>query len=120
MGKGAFVTVENKGTALAKVYPGGDNCMNATGSWGNLIPAGKNSAREYIEAHASGIPCCCEASTIIYGVATLDPSTGQFTQVGTFSLREDDYVWSSQGATGPITVNCLPGEQYTITVTYNG
>ncbi len=119
MGKGAFVTVIDNSDSLAKVSPGGNNCMNATGSWANLIPPHGKSKPEYIEAKASGIPCCCEASSIIYGVDVLDTQTGQFKQVGTFSLREDDNVWSSSGATGPITVNCTPGDQYTITVTYN-
>ncbi|CAL2077106.1 conserved hypothetical protein [Tenacibaculum sp. 190524A05c] len=121
MGKGAFVTVDNKSNALVKVEVGGTNCMNATGTWTNLIPGGQDSAREYIEAQASGIPCCCEHSSVAYGIAVLDPQTGQFTNSGSFNLYEYSNVWTSSGASPNVSVTCVPdGDQYKVTVVYNG
>lgn len=119
MGKGAFITVNNKSNALVKIDTGGTQCMYGTGNWSNLIPSGGSSARQYIEAKASGIPCCCEHSSVDYGISVLDPQTGKFTNVGGFNLYESGNNWSSTYVSSNASVSCTPGEQYTITVTIN-
>jgi len=119
MGYGAFITVINNSKSLVQVNTGGTNCMYGTGGWENLIPSGGKSARQYIEAKASGIPCCCEHSSVNYGLSVLDPQTGSFTADGGFNLYESGNNWSSTFASPNVSVTCSQGDQATITVTVN-
>ncbi|TYP99441.1 hypothetical protein C7447_10137 [Tenacibaculum adriaticum] len=120
MGKGAFITVHNKSNSLIKIETGGTQCMYGTGDWSNLIPSGNTSKRQYIEAKSSGIPCCCEHSSVDYGISILNTQTGEFQNVGGFNLYESGNNWSSTYVSSNSTVSVTPGEQFTVTVTFNG
>ncbi|CAL2077044.1 hypothetical protein [Tenacibaculum sp. 190524A05c] len=122
MGKGAFITVENKSNSLLKVETGGENCMSTTGFWENLILPNTTSDRKYIEAKTSGIPCCCETKTVMYGIEKLNSMTGEYTPITIFNLNEENNNWTSDVKTksDAISITIQPGEEDLITIIYKG